>query len=341
MTRRLRWLYGAIAVLIIAIILTAIIPVRTGDLGSHRRTPLDYASAIAEIGEHHVNEDASVAPGGQSILLAHGRRTSVAVLLLHGFTNSPRQFDSLGRVLYAEGDNVYIPRLPYHGIRGHGAAPLARITAEILCAAADSAMDLTSALGDTVVVVGLSLGGTMAAWIAEFRPDASRVVIIAPLMALARVPSSLDLALVDLLVRLPNYTNRQNQDRNQADRELGWSTHAIGQILRLGLAVNRASEQRPASSHSIAILLNGGDRTIATAPVLAVARRWNAAGASVRMYRLSAALGLPHDVIDPRQPVRRTDIVYPAIVALVHGAQPAHGDSEMIGDGHAPLHPLR
>ncbi len=308
-----------IAALFIAIGLIALVPVDTHDLGPHRRSSLEYASAIADITRRRATETPVVAPGGESTFRTHGRRVGTAVLLLHGLTNSPLQFDSLSRLLYADGDNVYVPRLPHHAQRNGGAAPLARITAEELCAAADTAMDLTAALGDTVVVVGLSLGGTMAAWIAQYRPEASRVIIIAPLIALYSVPRIFDAPLRNLLLRLPNYTHREPQDAAKPDRELGWSTHAVAQTLRLALAVERASRHEPPASRSIAILLNAHDRTIAVRPVLAIGRRWAASGAAVRIYRLPAALGLPHDIIDPRQPVRRTEIVYPMIKALVRG----------------------
>jgi hypothetical protein len=76
------------------------------------------------------------------------------------------------------------------------------------------------------------------------------------------------------------------------------------------------------------MLLNGHDHSISPRPVLAVARRWRSHGATVHVYQLSTSLGLPHDVIDPRQRVRRLDVVYPAIVALLRGDRPLGGNIE-------------
>jgi len=45
-------------------------------------------------------------------LLTHGVRTPRVIVLFHGVTNCPAQFDSLGRLLYERGANVLIPRLP-------------------------------------------------------------------------------------------------------------------------------------------------------------------------------------------------------------------------------------
>ena len=312
-------------ILVIAFASMAFIPLSTNDLGPHPQPMSKYESAITEIARREQADARVAASSGRSILLTHGRRTPITVVLLHGFTNSPLQFDSLGRILYSEGDNVYIPRLPHHADKA-GSAALSLIKATELRAAADSAVDVADGLGDTVVVVGLSLGGTMASWIAQYRGDVRRVVIVAPVMALARIPSALAKPLVNLAVRMPNVIRSETRTAGEPDREPGWSTHSVGQILRLGLAVQRASVDTTAAIREINILLNGHDHTISPRPVLEVARRWGAHGATVHAYELSTSLGLPHDVIDPRQPVRRLDVVYPAIAALVRGNRPAGGD---------------
>lgn len=312
-----------LAALCIALAVTATLPVARDDLASQPRPMSEYESAAAAISRRQ-SVDARVAvPSGRSIFLGHGHRTATAVVLLHGYTNSPLQFDSLARILFRDGDNVYVPRLPRHAERIDGPAALSCLTPEELRTAADSAMDVAAGLGDSVVVVGLSMGGTMAAWIAQFRSGVRRVILVAPLMGLARVPAPLASPLANLAVRMPN-VNTNAPDHEQADRELGWSSRTVGQILQLGIAVQRASAKRPPAAREVAIFLNGNDHTISTSPVLDVARRWREHGATVREYELSATLGLPHDVIDPRQPVRRPDVVYAAIAAMISGSSPAN-----------------
>lgn len=313
---------AASALLAIAFGLVTFVPVRARDLVSHPRPRFDYDSALAELAQRRRYEDTVAVPVGRTITLTHGRPTPIAVLLLHGFTNSPHQFDSLGNMLFRDGDNVYIPRLPHHADLAHGPASLSDITSEELRAAADSAMDVARALGDTVVVLGLSQGGTMAAWIAQNRADARRVVVIAPLMAIARVPRMLDGVVVNLTVRLPDVSHDLISMDREPDREVGWSTRAIGQILRLGENVERASNREAPKCRVIAFVLNANDRTISAAPVEALARRWAAEGASVQTYELPASLGLPHDIIDPRQRIKRPDVVYPLLLDLVAGRRP-------------------
>ena len=302
--------------------LIATVPVATNDLAPQPRAMSDYESAIAAIGRRQEVDAQVAAPTARSIVLGHGHRTSTVVLLLHGFTNSPLQFDSLARMLYRQGDNVYVPRLPQQAERVDGSEALSRITAEEMRGASDSAVDVARGLGDTIVVVGLSMGGTMAAWIAQYRTGVRRVILIAPLMALARIPAVFDVPLANLAVRLPNVSAHGSDDQ-QPDRELGWSSRAVGQILRLGMAVQRAAVDTAPAVRDIEILLNGHDHTISMQTVQKVAGRWKEHGATVHEYEISGRLGLPHDVIDPRQPVRRPDIVYPVIVALASGRTPA------------------
>jgi hypothetical protein len=104
---------------------------------------------IRPIDERRIASDSDIAaPGGVSILLTHGARTPRAVVLLHAFTDSPRQFSAL--------------------------AELARLTAAELCRAGDAAVDVATGLGDSVIVVGLTLmalvhGERAPSWLAVRR----------------------------------------------------------------------------------------------------------------------------------------------------------------------------
>jgi len=311
---------AAAALLLVALV--AFIPVHTGDLGSRPHPFPSYESASAAAARQQQSDDKVAAVTGRSIILAHGHSTPRAIVLLHGFTNSPHQFDSLADIFYREGDNVYVPRLPHHAERGAHASVLARITAEALRDAADAAVDIARGLGDSVIVVGLSGGGTMAVWTAQFRGDVRRVVIIAPLMGVSHVPNVLEVPVLSLAIRAPNITHADPPDAREPDRELGWTTHGVGQILRLGLAVRRASMREPPAVRDTRVLLNAHDHTISRPAVLALARRWILHGASVSVLELSDSLDLPHDVIDPRQSIRRTDVVYPIVHALARGQTP-------------------
>src|SRR5262249_8121960 len=102
----------------LALGLAAVVPARSGDLRSHPHPSRDFVSAPALARAWVAADDSIVADGGATILRVHSRRAPRAVVLFHGFTNSPRQFADLADSLFAAGDNVLVPRLPHHAERG-------------------------------------------------------------------------------------------------------------------------------------------------------------------------------------------------------------------------------
>ncbi|HTI61867.1 MAG TPA: hypothetical protein VL524_00055, partial [Gemmatimonadaceae bacterium] len=134
---------------------------------------------------------------------------------------------------------------------------------------------------------------------------------------LARLPWKLGSPVLRLAVRLPNLTRQRARLDTVPDREDGWTTHGFGQMLRLGLAVRRQARRAPPAVHDIQLLLNAHDRTISNAAAMQLADDWRARGAKVTVVTLPDSLRLPHDVIDPRQAIRRIDVVYPLLDSML------------------------
>jgi len=312
----------AILLLALAVGLAATIPLRSGDLRSHPYPAADYRAAINQVERRQAADDRVVAPGGRTVLLTHGRRTPRVDVLLHGFTDSPSQFAELADSLYQRGDNVYVPRLPHHAERSGDARALAGLTAVQLRQTADSAVDVATALGDTVVVVGLSVGGTMAAWMGQHRAEVRRVVMIAPAFEAGRVPSRLEGFLINLTERLPNVTRRSAPDSARPDRNPGFATHALAEVLRLGKAVEKNADREPPKAAAFAFMLNDFDRTVSSGGSLKVAKEWDAHGARVSVYAFPASLGMPHNVLDGREPGGQPSLVLPEVIALTEGESP-------------------
>ncbi|MEP6494200.1 MAG: alpha/beta fold hydrolase [bacterium] len=309
----------------LALGLAAVVPASAGDVKSHPNPTVTFDAAV-ERAERQIAADKVVAAaGGASILLTHGARTARAVVLLHGFTDSPRQFAALAESLYARGDNVFVPRLPHHAERARNVGDLARLTAPELSRAGDAAVDIAAGLGDSVIVVGLSVGGTMAAWAGEHRSEVRRAVIIAPPFEATHVPSMLERPLVNLGAHVPNVTRRAASDSERPDRDPGFATHGLAQVLRFGMAVRRDADRLTPTKTEMLFLVNAHDRTVKTAPVLDVARIWNARGAAVSVYEFPDSLGLAHNVIDPLQRTPNPAAVYPTLIALTHGEHPPAG----------------
>jgi len=176
--------------------------------------------------------------------------------------------------------------------------------------------------GQSVVVAGVSAAGTIAAWIAQYRPDVQRAVIVAPVLEIGRIPSFLAVPMLNFALRLPNVTRTESSDRNRPDREPGVSSHAVAELLRLGTAVRRAAIRRQPLTRNIAFVMNANDHTVKTLPAIELARCWSEYGASVAMYQFPLSLALPHDIAEEARAHANPAVVYPALEALIHGELP-------------------
>jgi carboxylesterase len=105
-----------------------------------------------------------------------GDRTGV--LVLHGFTGSPQSMRPWAEHLAAEGFTVELPRLPGHGTRWQD---MAVTRWEDWYAEADRALTSLRERCDEVVVMGLSMGGSLTMRLAENRPDEiAGIVLVNP-----------------------------------------------------------------------------------------------------------------------------------------------------------------
>src|SRR5690606_9503670 len=92
-----------------------------------------------------------------------------AILLLHGYNDSPYSLDAIARELHGAGWTVHVPLLPGHG---RSLEAFAAWTSEEMLAAVRAAYAELRAANHTVVVGGLSMGGALACWLgAEADPD--------------------------------------------------------------------------------------------------------------------------------------------------------------------------
>jgi carboxylesterase len=100
-------------------------------------------------------------------------------LVLHGFTGNPAEMRGIAEKLADAGLTVELPLLPGHGTVLEDLVPLR--WAHWSAAAEEAYTDL-AARCSRVVVVGLSMGGTLACWLAEHHPEVSGIVLVNPLV---------------------------------------------------------------------------------------------------------------------------------------------------------------
>ncbi|MBW4079343.1 MAG: alpha/beta fold hydrolase [Acidobacteria bacterium] len=103
----------------------------------------------------------------------------VGVLVLHGFTGNPASMRPLAERIAKSGYSVELPRLP-----GHGTSIEDMMTTDWSdwSGAAVAAYDALRERCDRVGVVGLSMGGGLAAYVAQVRRDVAACVFINPLV---------------------------------------------------------------------------------------------------------------------------------------------------------------
>jgi esterase/lipase len=290
--------------------------------GASAQAPSGYDRAVDLIAQRQAADDSVGAPGARSILLTHGRPTPVAFVLLHGLTDSPLQFAPLAQQLYERGSNAFVPRLPLHAVRDGSIRTLGRLSRNDLRTFADSIADTAAGLGDSVVVVGLSLGGTIAAWMAQHHPFC-RAVLIAPALEPGRVPAILDRAVVGIVDHLPNVTRRGPPEPDRPDREPGFSSHAVAEIFEFGGWVLRDAARVPPATRSAVVLVNADDRTVRLSAAETLARDWTRSGASVSVFELPDSLRLPHNIIDPVRGLGLGDALMELLQRLAYGEPPS------------------
>jgi pimeloyl-ACP methyl ester carboxylesterase len=285
--------------------------------------PPPYEDVIARVTRRQARDDSVVAQGGRSILMTHDRRTPRVYVLLHGFTNSPSQFQEVGERLFAiTGDNVYIPRLPRHAEREAPVRALSRVRADELTMFADSVVDVARGLGDSVIVMGMSAGGSIAAWIAQWRADVQRAALIAPALGTGLLSEDQGRELVDIASMLPNVTRTTKPDSTRPDMVQGTTSRGLAEVLSLGHRVRDQAVQFRPRVKDIVFLLNERDHTVSEKASLDLAQQWFDQGASVLVYKFPVSAKLPHNVMEANRRGGNTEMVYPIVMALARGMTP-------------------
>jgi carboxylesterase len=106
-----------------------------------------------------------VTPGAEAFSFEGGPS---GVLLLHGFTGNPSSLRQIGEALAERGHSVECPRYPGHGTTWRD---LGRYRWTDWVRAAELGLERLTSQTESVVLLGLSMGGAMAAHLAANHPD--------------------------------------------------------------------------------------------------------------------------------------------------------------------------
>lgn len=111
---------------------------------------------------------ATIPGAGPWSATGEGERGRVGVAVIHGFTGNPLATRPLGEHLAAAGYTVEVLRLPGHGT---DAKDMATTRYRDYRAAVSAVIDDLAGRCDQVILVGHSMGGTLALDLASARPD--------------------------------------------------------------------------------------------------------------------------------------------------------------------------
>lgn len=236
-------------------------------------------------------------PQCRSQTLVCNAPTGRAVVLLHGLTACPQQMVSLGRRLLAAGYHVVIPCMPFHGLRHKHTSALRCLTEDSLRQCALEAVSRAHQMAEQVQVIGFSMGGVLAAWLAMECQDVERVVMAAPAFGMAGLTAAAHPAALSLMSWFPNlyiWWDPLRRDYSRAVNACGYPgfpLQALHTVVKMGFTIYQQAYHQAPRARQTLFILNQVDRAVNNAMAHQVAARWNKIRASS-----SDTLSLPYQL---------------------------------------------
>jgi hypothetical protein len=290
----------------------------------HALTDDQYSEAIRIAASLQDLDGPNVNPLCHTRLYSHGKRVERSLVLLHGFTNCPQQFDVLGRKFHERGWNVLIPRNPRHGYTDRLNTAIAELRVDHLLALANRAAAVGAGLGERLTVAGLSLGAILTGCLAQTRDGIDRAVLIAPMLGLRPIPGPVLTTMGIVAKRIPNFYMWWNDDQKE---RLGpaygyprFPTHAYAALFDAGRILVRSARSKPPKARSIAVVTNAAEPRLDNRFTYRLIDSWRKHGADVETFEFPASDALTHDLIDPGNAAQKTEYVYPILTRLIEGA---------------------
>lgn len=277
----------------------------------------DIQAAEAEIPD--------LSPECGTILMTHEEKVADAIVFFHGFTSCPDQFATLGEQYFNQGYNVLIPKQPRHGLQEFDGTPLKGLSAEELAAFGTQIADIAQGLGERVVVVGLSGGGSITTWLAQERADIDLAIPIAPFLGIGFIPRPLTRPLTNLILLIPDFhqwwdpVHQMSNPLSAPYSYRGYFMHSLFENLRLGFVAEEDAKRVKPAVGGILVITNANDESVNNAVVAEFEQLWLEHGEQfLQTFQFEQELQIPHDMITATRPNGRTDIVYPKLLEIIH-----------------------
>ena len=261
----------------------------------------------------------------KSKLLNHNQKTEKVIVLFHGFTNCPAQFSLLGQKLFDLGYNVYIPRIPHHGLKNTLTDGLENLKASELVDFTAESVQVATGLGNKVTLFGLSGGGVLASFGGYFYSQVKNIYICAPLFA----PNGFDgwqlPFVINLLGVLPSeFTWWDSKTKEKVEGPSyaypRFSSKAALAFITLSYQLKNALEKRalPQSGKRLALLTVENDQAVNNSFARNMINDWMSdADTTLIAYQFSASKVQLHDFVDPNQKKQNIEYTYPVILEII------------------------
>lgn len=307
MRRRLRVASVSAVVVLAVLAMTLFTPVLDPNLASHAE-PLgsyeDAAKRIAAITSAEAHQD--LISEAHSIALLTGSRESTCVVIFHGYTSVPAQFELVAQAYRDQGYNVWVPRLPYHGNADKLTSDFSKLTARSLRDFADENIDIAAGLGEHVTVLGFSGGGSLAVWSGAERSEVSQTILISPLLHPLGFAEWQDRPLVRALRSLPldiyNWWDPEKKDTGETVTGYNYPRFSLKGIAALLSLTHWVDDKAAESPHPIAspllLVRNDGDPRLDQAYNERFAQRMVPAE-RMTVFRIPASARLLHNIVSP------------------------------------------
>ena len=182
--RRLKWFLGASIAVVITLYLGP--KVETPDLSTDLPTVTDDLNQLeAEVSKEERDQPLLKEDNEARIVWFDSayQKTPFSVVYLHGFSASQSEGDPIHREFAKRyGCNLYLSRLYAHGLSEE--EPLLKMTAEKMLGSAKRAVAIGQQLGEKVILMSTSTGGTFSLYLAGAHPEIHSLVLYSPNISL-------------------------------------------------------------------------------------------------------------------------------------------------------------
>src|SRR3990167_3598479 len=270
-------------------------PLRDSALQTVTSESLSYSQALSKVGSLRKDETSrGVTSNCQSRLLVHEQKTAKSVVMFHGVSACSYQFSDLAQYFYERGYNVYAPTALEHGTSDEKA--YSQVSSKQLVDFANQSANITSALGSETGVIGLSGGGMLATWTAQYHENMKHLLVLSPFFE----PSRQQAAAYKIKPFLLFYGKHIIPDTFSVndDGSTGLSYYALTQFAIVGK--NLPSPAAKTNIQSVSLVLVEDDidinQPLARSTISEIADTNNL---KLRSYDIPAAWGIAHVTVGP------------------------------------------